>query len=145
MEFYKFFKKSLCDFVNFSKNPYVFFYRTPIIYNNFNEMVFRTDNGALFENNILLEIMRNRKAGDIVNFYRTQSGTEVDFVVDGATRRFVVECKYKRYTKTVNIPAVTNFADEENFPNRYIANIDLDATSDNGIRFVPAFAIDRVL
>lgn len=115
-----------------------------IIYGSFNEMAFRTDNGAVFENEILLELWRKRKADETISFYRTMNGSEVDFVVVGARRRAAVECKYKRYDKPVSIAALNNFAKEESIANRYIANINLGGVY-NGSTFVPCIVADRIL
>lgn len=114
-----------------------------IIYNSFNEIGFRTDNGALFENYVLLELWRNRRSSDTLQFYRTQNGTEIDFILDGPQRRFAVECKYKRLPKPVSISSLTNFAKEENLDARYIANITLDAQH-AGTDLVPGILIDRI-
>jgi uncharacterized protein len=51
-----------------------------IIYNSFNEPEYRIDNGSMFENYVLPELWRKRRANGTVQFFRTQSGTEVDFV-----------------------------------------------------------------
>lgn len=114
-----------------------------IIYNSFNEIGFRTDNGALFENYVLLELWRNRKASDTIYFYRTQNGTEVDYVLDGALRKLAVECKYKRLQNPLSIPSLNNFADEEKIELRYIANINLEAEY-KGVHLVPGILVDRI-
>lgn len=114
-----------------------------IIYNSFNEIGFRTDNGALFENYVLLELWRNRQASDTIYFYRTQNGTEVDYVLDGALRKLAVECKYKRLQNPLSIPSLNNFADEEKIELRYIANINLEAEY-KGVHLVPGILVDRI-
>lgn len=114
-----------------------------IIYNSFNEIGFRTDNGALFENYVLLELWRNRQASDTIYFYRTQNGTEVDYVLDGALRKLAVECKYKRLQNPLSIPSLNNFADEEKIDLRYIANINLEAEY-KGVHLVPGILVDRI-
>ena len=114
-----------------------------IIYGSFNEMPFRTDNGAIFENEILLELWRNRKADETICFYRTQNGTEVDFVTESAQRRMAVECKYKRFEKPVSIAALNGFCEEENISLRYIANINA-AFEHKGARFIPGIVCDRI-
>ncbi len=114
-----------------------------IIYNSFNEITFRTDNGAIFENEVLLELWRNRLAAETIYFYRTQNGTEVDFAIDGPQRRFAVECKYRRLEKPISIASLNGFANEENMDSRYIANINLsERFKDTNI--VPAILIDGV-
>jgi predicted AAA+ superfamily ATPase len=115
-----------------------------MIYNSFNDITFRTDNGALFENEVLLELWRNRISSDTISFYRTLNGTEVDFVLNGPQRKFAVECKYKRFQNPVTISSLTNLAIEENMDARYVANINLD-TEHKATRFVPGIVIDRVI
>ena len=115
-----------------------------IIYGSFNEMAFRTDNGAIFENEVLLELLRNRKVDEKVYYYRTVNGTEVDFVVLGSRRSAAVECKYKRYEKPVSINSLNKFCDEENIDNRYIANINLSGNN-NRVNFVPGIFVDKIL
>ena len=114
-----------------------------IIYGNFNEMPFRTDNRAIFENEILLELWRNRKADETISFYRTQNGTEVDFVTQSSQRKMAVECKYKRFENPVSVAALNGFCDDEGISLRYIANI--NALFENAkVKFVPGIVCDRV-
>ena len=114
-----------------------------IIYNSFNEMAFRTDSGAIFENEIFLELYRNRRASETIYFYRTTNGTEVDFVVDGPLRKLSVECKYKTFSKPVSIAALNSFSNEEDIDQRFIANI--NATfHHNGVQFVPGILANRI-
>lgn len=114
-----------------------------IIYSSFSEMPFRTDNGAIFENEILLELWRNRRADDGISFYRTQNGTEVDFVVEGSQHKMAVECKYKRFEKPVSMAALNGFCDEESISLRYVANLNA-AFEHKGVQFVPGIIADRI-
>lgn len=58
------------------------------------------------------QLLRNTLRSVIVQvgckllFYRTQNGTEVDFVLDGPTRKIAVECKYKHFERPVSIAAL---------------------------------------
>ncbi|MBR6187589.1 MAG: DUF4143 domain-containing protein [Prevotella sp.] len=106
-------------------------------------MAFRTDNGAIFENEVLLELWRNRRASESILFYRTQNGTEVDFVLDGPLRRVAVECKYKHFERPVSIAALNNFATEESMDRKYVANIDANF-SHAGTLFIPGIIADRI-
>ena len=115
-----------------------------IIYGSFNEMTFRTDNGAIFENEILLELLRKRRADETINFYRTTNGTEVDFVVKGARRSAAIECKYKCFEKPVSIASLNRFSIQENITSRYIANINSNI-SYAGTSFIPGIVADRIL
>jgi len=110
-----------------------------IIYNSFSEMAFRVDNGAIFENDILLELWRNKRASETIQYYRTQNGTEVDFVQTGPTRSMAVECKYKHFDKPVGMATLNNFARDENIGKCYVANINLA----EGI-FLPGMFAERM-
>ena len=114
-----------------------------IIYGSFNEVEFRTDNGALFENEVFLELCRNATSATSINFYRTQNGTEVDFVVDDYGQRLALECKFKRFDKPNNVMTLNNFCDEEGISSRYLANMNLSANH-NGIQFIQGVFCDRV-
>ena len=114
-----------------------------IIYGNFNEMPFRTDNGAIFENEILLELWRNRKTGETISFYRTQNGTEVDFVTESAQRKMAVECKYRHFEKPVSIAALNGFCEDEGISLRYVANINASFEYTK-VKFIPGIVCDRI-
>ena len=114
-----------------------------IVYNSFNAMPFRTDNGAIFENEILLELWRGRRASENILFYRTQNGTEVDFVLDGPCRKLAVECKYKRFEQPVSIMSLNNFAAEEGIDRKFIANINATFIH-RETQFVPGVFANRI-
>lgn len=42
------------------------------IYNSFNDIEFRADNGALFENYVFLELKRIMSKASTINFYRVR-------------------------------------------------------------------------
>lgn len=117
-----------------------------IIYKNFNEITFRTDNDAIFENEIMLELWRSKKAGEELNFYRTLNGTEVDFVLTGTQKSCLVECKYHNYDKVVKIKALRNLSAELNIAagNCYVANINRFAF-ENDIQMIPGIWADRIV
>lgn len=115
-----------------------------IIYNSFSAMPYRTDNGAIFENEILLELYRQRKASEIINFYRTQNGTEVDFVLSGPNRKSSIECKFKRFEKPISIASLNNFSEEEGIGNRYVVNINL-FDCNGKIQYIPGIFSDRLV
>ena len=115
------------------------------IYNSFSEMAYRADKGHIFENEILLELWRSRSGGEVINFYRTQSGIEVDLLLTGPSRRIAVECKYKTMTRTAKIAALSSVAEKEQMQHTYVANINLQGTNDsNGTRYVPGIIADRI-
>lgn len=116
-----------------------------MVYNSFNELEFRTDKGAIFENEVMLELWRNRRAGDNLLFYRTLNGTEVDFVMDGPERKLLVECKSQHCTKPLKNPSLTNLATDlgENGVNSYVVNLNYfsDAAP---VRMMPCYWCDRI-
>lgn len=129
-----------------SKMNKVYFYDIGLrnmIYNSFNEMDFRVDNGAIFENYVLLELWRKRRAAGTVQFFRTQSGTEVDFVAIQEDDVKVVECKYKRIEKAVSVPNMANFAKEEGFQKQFLVNISLCETNKD-VAYIPGIFVDRI-
>lgn len=129
-----------------SKMNKVYFYDIGLrnmIYNSFNEMDFRVDNGAIFENYVLLELWRKRRAAGTVQFFRTQSGTEVDFVAIQEDDVKVVECKYKRIEKAVSVPNMANFAKEEGFKKQFLVNISLCETNKD-VAYIPGIFVDRI-
>jgi predicted AAA+ superfamily ATPase len=129
-----------------SKMNKVYFYDIGlrnIIYNSFNEMDFRVDNGAIFENYVLLELWRKRRAAGTVQFFRTQSGTEVDFVTIQEDDVKVIECKYKRHEKAISVPNMTNFAREEGFQKQFLVNINLCQTNQD-VQYIPGIFVDRI-
>ena len=129
-----------------SKMNKVYFYDIGlrnIIYNSFNEMDFRVDNGAIFENYVLLELWRKRRAAGTVQFFRTQSGTEVDFVTIQEDDVKVIECKYKRHEKAISVPNMTNFAREEGFQKQFLVNINLSQTNQD-VQYIPGIFVDRI-
>ncbi len=115
-----------------------------IVYNSFNEMAFRSDAGAIFENEVMLELWRGKKASEALYFYRTQNGVEVDFILDGPTRRIAIECKYKHIERPSSIPSLNNIGEEEGINTRLVADIDFSGES-NGLHYCPGMYIGTVV
>lgn len=68
---------------------------------NFSPLATRTDIGLLIESFVFQEIHKYRAQHYLsfaLNYWRTKSGAEVDFVIDG---RIPIEVKYQRFTKPV--------------------------------------------
>ncbi|HNQ82574.1 MAG TPA: ATP-binding protein [Bacteroidales bacterium] len=93
-----------------------------MISSGFQEMEYRADKGALFENFILLELFRNLKPGGNIYYFRTTDGTEVDFIVQNPTSSYAVECKYAILQKPLKIRALNSLSGDENLINCYIIN-----------------------
>ena len=129
-----------------TKMKKVFFFDTGLrnmIVKNFNDMDFRVDNGAIFENYVMLELWRNKSAGGTVHFFRTSDGVEVDFVLNNLMEKIAVECKCKTMTKPVSLAAFNRFCDDENIQKRYIVNKNLNTTY-NGVKFIQGFLTNSI-
>jgi len=93
-----------------------------IVLSDFSSIEIRQDNGALFENFVLLELLKNKKTATVVNYYRTTDGVEVDFVVNDTQQKTAIECKYKKLTAPVGTRALTAFSEQENIARRLLVN-----------------------
>jgi predicted AAA+ superfamily ATPase len=114
-----------------------------MIVKDFNEMDFRGDNGAIFENYIMLELWRNKPAGGTLQFFRTSDGAEVDFVLNNLKEKIAVESKYKTMTKPVSLAAFNRFCDDEGIQKRYIVNKNLNTTH-NDVKFMQGFLVKTI-
>jgi predicted AAA+ superfamily ATPase len=68
------------------------------VINNFNPLEMRSDTGALWENYVISErIKQNRNAGRHTNtyFWRTYDGAEIDYLEEAAGRLTGIECKWQ--------------------------------------------------
>ncbi|GHV76909.1 ATPase [Spirochaetia bacterium] len=114
-----------------------------LIEKNFNDIEYRPDRGALFENYAMLELWRNRGAAGELQFYRTSDGVEVDFILNRLSKKTAVECKFSAFAKPVSLAAFNHFCDDEAIANRFILNRTLN-TLHRDARFLPAFLADRI-
>ena len=114
-----------------------------MIERNFNEMEFRADNGAVFENALLLALWRNKGAGGELQFYRTADGAEVDFVLSRPTEKMAMECKFKKMTKPVSLQSLNNFCEEENIAHKFIVNLSLNIVHNN-TKLIQGFLADKI-
>jgi len=129
-----------------TKMKKVFFCDTGLrnmIVKNFNEIDFRLDNGAIFENYIMQELWRNKSSGRTLQFFRTSDGAEVDFVLHTLREKIAVECKYKTMTKPVSLAAFNRFCDDEDIRKRFIVNKNLNTTH-NGAKFIQGFLVKTI-
>ncbi|GHU74343.1 ATPase [Spirochaetia bacterium] len=114
-----------------------------LIEKNFNDIEYRPDRGALFENFCMLELWRNRGAAGELQFYRTSDGAEVDFILNRLSKKTAVECKFSAFAKPVSLAAFNHFCDDEAIVNRFILNRTLN-TVYRDARFLPGFLADRI-
>jgi predicted AAA+ superfamily ATPase len=110
---------------------------------NFNEITFRADNGAIFENGVMLSLWRNKGAGGDLQFYRTADGMEVDFVMSRFTGKIAVECKFKMLQKPISLQGFNNFCIEEDINRKYIINQNLNSIR-NETKLIQGFLTDKI-
>ena len=109
-----------------TKMPKVYLYDLGIknaLVGNFSDVNFRSDNGAIFENFILLEILSYFEFKDLY-FYRNTSQSEIDFIVD---KKFAIEVKYKNYKEKRVFRVFDIF---KNY-NNYIVNLSFNYDAKN--------------
>jgi predicted AAA+ superfamily ATPase len=115
-----------------------------MIERNFNDITYRADNGAIFENVVMLSLSRNKGAGSELQFYRTADGTEVDFVLSQLSEKAAFECKCKKIEKPISIQSLNNFCEEEKIVRKYIVNLYLN-TNYKDTKFIQGFLTDKIL
>jgi uncharacterized protein len=100
-----------------SKSAKIYFYDTGVrnaLIDDFSELNLRTDKGALFENFIISELIKqNSYADKNFKFYywRTKQGSEVDLVIEGKDKLIGVELKYKH--KSINKAFKNRYSEAE--------------------------------
>ena len=114
-----------------------------MIYNSFNDILIRTDNGAIFENYVFLELIKNAPSFSVLNYYRTRNGAEVDFVLDTMTEKKSFEVKFKDLDKPGRFKSLESFNSTENIKDSYLINLNLNLLY-NGIHFLPSCLISKV-
>lgn len=91
---------------------------------NFNGTSSRSDAGVLFENFLLNEFL-NVFEKDCIYFFRTRTGTEIDFIIK-REKVLPIEVKYKRLEKTFGTKPITYFAGESDIDKAYLVNLILN-------------------
>ncbi len=116
-----------------TKSPKLYFFdiwiRNQILW-NFLNLDSRTDSWSLFENFIYLELI-NKYGKDNIYFYRTTTWTEIDFIVKKEVSIIPIEVKYKTFSKSINISAISHFNSEKWF----VINLNLNEIKNN-IEFI---------
>jgi predicted AAA+ superfamily ATPase len=115
------------------KSKKLFFYDLGLrnaLLGDFTAMEFRNNNGAIFENFILLELLAKFAMEDIF-FYRTQQGTEIDFVINSEKAKMTVEAKYSKLKKEKVFRVFKNFSEFDN----QVVNLNFNRTM-KGYQFI---------
>ena len=85
-----------------SKNPKIFFmdlgFRNNLM-DNMNSLVKRSDAGAIVENAVFIRLSQLSQGMNKINFWRTKSGAEVDFVFHTKGDIVPIEVKYLKFEK----------------------------------------------
>ncbi|MFH1182961.1 MAG: ATP-binding protein [Candidatus Moraniibacteriota bacterium] len=114
-----------------TKTPKIYFYDLGLrnsLLNDFNPVDFRVDRGALFENFILLQLLRKFKQQDIF-FYRNNVGNEIDFIID--KNKTALEVKFKKMKDGRVFRVFDTFSKFDN----YVLNLTLNKQAAN-YRFI---------
>jgi len=111
--------------------------------NNFNSISIRSDNGAIFENFVFLELCKIKNNSTQIQFFRTADGTEVDFIYNNLRSLTAIECKYKIFQKPVRFLALENFSLQNNIQNRFVINQNLNIVA-KGHHFLQGFLTEKL-
>jgi len=86
------------------KMPKIYFYDTGLrnlIIRNFEQFEMRIDCGYIIENYFFCEIISILKDFEELKFWRTKSGSEVDFIIESESGTIPVEIKYQEIKKII--------------------------------------------
>lgn len=114
-----------------------------VILNDFREITYRLDKGALFENFVYLEIVKELSRPENVFFYRTKDGLEIDFLVDTYKNRIPFEAKFQHFDKPQSIPALKKFQQIDPYNLAYLVNQDFSGNEDQ-INFIPGYFLSKI-
>lgn len=85
------------------KNPKIYFLDTGFrnnLIDSMNTFINRTDTGALVENSVYIELLKNFHCENTnLNFWRTKAGAEVDFVISNNDGVIPLEVKYSSFNE----------------------------------------------
>ena len=114
-----------------------------IIYNSFNDISIRVDNGAIFENYVFLELIKHTQSVSKLFFYRTRDGAEVDFVLDDMIEKKSIEVKFRNFDKPVKFKTLYDFNKSENIKSSFLVNLNLNAEH-NDIHYIQSCLISKI-
>ena len=114
-----------------------------IIYNSFNDINIRVDNGQIFENYVYMQLLENYKTNRIY-YFRTKDGTEIDFIINKKNNIIIpIEVKFKNFDKYKKIRAVTEFQKNTNSSQSYIINKNFIHKTNNQ-SYIQAYLISNI-
>ena len=93
---------------------------------NFTTLESRQNKGSIFETFILAEILKYKKKYHNIYFYRTTSGTEIDFILHDFKRGLIpIEVKFKEFQTPAIPKSIQEFCKTEKVQTAYILNKNL--------------------
>jgi predicted AAA+ superfamily ATPase len=99
-----------------------------------------------FEHQVFLELrayLDYKRIDAEMTFWRTHSGYEVDFVVEG---RVAIEVKSSRRVSAADLRGLRALAEEARLPHRIVVSMEPhERTTDDGIRILPVAVFLREL
>ncbi len=128
-----------------TKMKKIYFYDTGLrnmIYNSFNDITIRSDNGALFENYVFLELIKSAPPYAVIRFYRTKDGAEIDFILDDMREKKIFEAKFKNIEKPLKIRSLIDFKNKENIKETFLVNQNFNK-EEEGIHYLPSCLISK--
>ena len=106
---------------------------------NFTELSFRSDRGSLFENAIFSELYKNLGVIERIFFWRTQSKSEVDFVLTG-DQNVAIEAKLRYDNQLRRPPGLRAFG--KAYPDfEHVVATMRQFASNEGICYLPGWMI----
>lgn len=134
-----------------TKMPKVYFLDTGLrnfIQKNFSELETRSDAGALIENAVLLELLKNSKVWHNIYFWRTTQGAEVDFIIAKNENLFPIEIKFQSFKKPIVPSGLKAFINIYHPQKGFVLTKDFSATSKYNncrITFLPYFLAEKIM
>jgi len=129
------------------KMPKVFFYDVGLhnqVIRNTSPLSLRTDAGALIENYIFSYLNNNLGSGDELKFWRTKTGSEVDFVVESQGFLLPIEVKYQAGKKDTVPSGIQSFMQKYGSKKALVITKDYlgkRINNDAGIFFIPVYLL----
>ena len=114
-----------------------------IIIQNFNQPNLRTDSGAIFENFVLLELLKHKEEFTKIYFHRTRDGAEVDFIINDMLNLTSIEVKYKELKKPMYLKALQNFNKAEKIKYSYVINKNFN-NIDTENHYITPYLIEKI-
>lgn len=106
-----------------------------IIARNLEALEKRNDAGKLAENFIFAQFEYGRDIGTEINFWRTKSGAEIDFVVRRERGVDLYEVKYAAGTKERKTAAMMSFGKKYGYNQAFIATSSVDKKKNSLVPF----------